>query len=184
LLRDAVRVVTRLVGDLDEWLPPGVPGFTNRTRSARRRMPEIQRMTARERQQQLVPKYCELIPTAEQVVGNVRKVLKKTECIGSIDSMTEIAIKAVRKQIDHYCGLGGHVIDQARRRMLNNEQVPDEDKIFSIFETHTDLIKRSKILKPVEFGHKVHIAESARGLITSIGRSKEIPRTISTLNTL
>jgi len=166
LLWDAVRVITRLVGDLDELLPQGVLGFTKRTRSARRRMQEIQRMTARERQEQLVPKYRELIHTTEQVAGNAREVLTKTECVSSIDLMTEIAIQAVRKQIDHYCGLGVQVIDQARRRVLNNEQVPNEEKIFSIFETHTDLIKRGKILKPVEFGHKVYIAESARGLIT------------------
>ncbi len=166
LLWDAVRVVTRLVGDLDELLPRGVPGFANRTRSVRRRMQEIQRMTPKERHHQLVPKYRELIHTTEQVVGNAREVLKKTERVRSIDLMTEIAIKAVRKQIDHYCGLGDRVIDQARRRVLNNEQVPNEEKIFSIFETHTDLIKRGKILKPVEFGHKVYIAESARGLIT------------------
>jgi len=80
--------------------------------------------------------------------------------------MTEIAIKALRKQIDHYCDLGDRIIDQARRRVLDGEQVPNEEKIFSIFETHTDLIKRGKTLKPVEFGHKVYIAESAKGLIT------------------
>ena len=166
LLWDAVRVVSRLVGDLDELLPEGVPGFTNRTRSARRRMQEIQRMTPKERQNQLVPKYRELIHTADQVVGNAREALKKTEGVRCIDLMTDIAIKAVRKQIDHYCGLGDQVIDQARRRVLNQEQVPNEEKIFSIFETHTDLIKRGKILKPVEFGHKVYLAESACGLIT------------------
>ena len=80
--------------------------------------------------------------------------------------MTDIAIQAVRKEIDHYCGLGDRVIDQARRRVLDGEPVPNGEKIFSIFEVHTDLIKRGKILKPVEFGHKVYIAESARGLIT------------------
>src|SRR5213594_4234486 len=38
LLWDVVRVVTRLVERLGEKLPKGIPGFTNRTRSARRRM--------------------------------------------------------------------------------------------------------------------------------------------------
>jgi transposase, IS5 family len=166
LLWDTVRVITRLIGDLDDLLPHGVPGFTNRTRSARRRMQEIQRMTSKERPAQLVPIYRELIRTSEQVVGNARQVLKKTERLRSIDPMIELAINALRRQIDHYCGLGDRVIDQSRRRVLEGEQVPNEEKIFSIFETHTDLIKRGKILKPVEFGHKVFIAESARGLIT------------------
>ncbi len=166
LLWDTTRVVTRLVRQLDDLLPDGVQGFTIRTCSARRRMQEIQRMTARERQGNLVPKYRELICTTNQVVENARVVLKKTEGIRGIDVMDDLAIDAVRKGINHYCGLGKRVIDQARRRVLEGEQVPNEEKIFSIFETHTDLIKRGKILKPVEFGHKVFIAESAKGLIT------------------
>ncbi len=44
LLWDSTRVITRLVGYLDDLLPGRVPAFTNRTRSARRRMQEIQRM--------------------------------------------------------------------------------------------------------------------------------------------
>ena len=40
------------------------------------------------------------------------------------------------------------------------------EKLYSIFEPHTDLIKRGKVQTPIEFGHKVFLAESARGLIT------------------
>jgi len=58
------------------------------------------------------------------------------------------------------------VIDQARRRVLEGEQVPNAEKIYSIFEAHTDLIKRGKVQTPLEFGHKVFLAESAKGLIT------------------
>ena len=50
--------------------------------------------------------------------------------------------------------------------MLEGEQVPTSEKIYSIFEPHTDLIKRGKVRTPVEFGHKVFLAESAHGLIT------------------
>jgi len=166
LLWDTVRVISRLVKHLDDLLPAGVPGFTNRSRSARRRMQEIQRMTPRDRHEQLVPQYRKLIGITRRVVENARLVLQKTERIHNVDLMTEIAIKALRKEIDHYCGLGDRIISQARRRVLEGEQVPNEQKLFSIFETHTDLIKRGKILKPIEFGHKVFIAESAKGLIT------------------
>jgi hypothetical protein len=54
LLWDTVRVITRLVEDLNDLLPAGVEGFTKRTRSARRRMQEIHRMSSRPRQQRLV----------------------------------------------------------------------------------------------------------------------------------
>src|SRR5437773_9033025 len=166
LLWDVVRVVTRLVGRLGELLPKGSPGFTDRTRSARRRMQEIQRMTARQRHDQQEEKYRELIRTTEQVVGNARQVLEKTKDVHVVDVMDDIAIQELRRMIEHYSQLGDRVIDQTRRRVLKGEQVPANEKIYSIFETHTDLIKRGKIQKPIEFGHKIFLAESARGLIT------------------
>ena len=115
LLWDAVRTITRLIEDLHEKLPDGVQGFTNRTRSARRRMQAIQRMSAAERTHQQEPKYRELICITEQVVNNARQVVEKAKAAAG---------------------------------------------------TGADLIKRGKAQKPVEFGHKVFLAESAQGLIT------------------
>src|ERR1700728_3057827 len=72
LLWDSVRTITRLMGDLHRKLPHGVEGFTQSTRSARRRMQQIQRMTASQRQQQQETKYRELLRITEQVVKNAR----------------------------------------------------------------------------------------------------------------
>jgi IS5 family transposase len=166
LLWDSVRVITRLIGRLDELLAQGVGRFANRTRRARRRMQEIQRMTPTQRHKQQRRKYRELIHLTVQVVHNAHEVLKKTNNVRAIDPLSDIAMQALRGQIEHYCGLGWQVIDQARRRVLEGESVPSEQKIYSIFEPHTDLIKRGKAQKPVEFGHKVFLAESAQGLIT------------------
>ena len=165
LLWDTVRTVTRLVQDLHQKLPQRVTGFTNRTRSARRRMQAIQRMTARQREQQQTPKYRELIRITEQVTQNAEQVVAEAQDISGLDLVAGLAIDALRQQITAFCELGARVIDQARRRVLQGETVPTEEKIYSIFEPHTDLIKRGKALKPVEFGHKVFLAESARGLI-------------------
>ncbi len=166
LLWDSVRTITRLVGDLQDKLPHGVKGFTNRNRSARRRMQQIQRMTAQQRQQQQVSKYRELLRITEQVVQNARQVVEQTENISGLDVIAGLVIDQLRQQITSYCDLADRVIDQTRRRVLQGEQVPSEQKVYSIFESHTDLIKRGKALKPVEFGHKVFLAESAQGLIT------------------
>ena len=166
LLWDSVRVITRLVGRLGELLPQAVAGFANRTRRARRRMQEIQRMTPTQRQQRQRGKYRDLIRTSEEVVQSARAVLKNTSNIRGIDPLQDIAMRDLRAQIEHYCGLGQRVIDQTRRRVIEGKSVPAEQKIYSIFEPHTDLIKRGKAQKPVEFGHKVFLAESAKGLIT------------------
>jgi IS5 family transposase len=166
LLWDSVRVLTRLVRRLDTLLPAGVGAFTNRTRAAKRRMQEIQRMTAKQRHRQQLRKYRALIRLTEQVVTDARAVVQRTRRVRGLDLITQAAIDALRSEIARHCGLADRVISQTRRRVLHGEQVPTGEKLYSIFETHTDLIKRGKVLRPVEFGHKVFLAESGRGLIT------------------
>jgi transposase, IS5 family len=167
LLWDVVRVVTRLVRRLAKALElRRIKGFCDRRRSARRRMYEIQRMTTRQRSEQQTRTYCALIEIAEEVVGKARVGLESTRPMRGRDMLADMAIEELRGQIEHFCGLGDRVIDQARRRVLFGEQVATDEKVYSIFEPHTDLIKRGKVRTPVEFGHKVFLAESAEGLIT------------------
>jgi IS5 family transposase len=92
--------------------------------------------------------------------------LRKSSKARGRDMPADMAIGEIRKEIEHYCSLGSRVIDQTRRRVLQGEQVLNAKKIYSIFEPHTDLIKRGKVRTTIEFGHKVFLAESAQGLIT------------------
>jgi transposase, IS5 family len=167
LLWDVVRVVTRLIVRLAKALKlRRIKGFCDRTRSARRRMYEIQRMTTRQRQEQQTGTYRALIATTEEVVQSARAAVEQARKTPGKDLFAEMTIQALCEEIEHFCELGSRVIDQARRRVLNGEQVPNDEKIYSIFEPHTDLIKRGKVRTPIEFGHKVFLAESAQGLIT------------------
>ena len=50
--------------------------------------------------------------------------------------------------------------------MLEGEKVPNEDKLFSIFETHTQLYKRGKTGQPIQYGRLVLIFEDGAGFIT------------------
>jgi transposase, IS5 family len=176
LLWDVVRVVTRLVNRLASVLKAGrFRDFRNHTRAARRRMQEIQRMTARQRQAQQSGAYRELIGIAEEVVNGARRVLQQTARGPAKDAIAAIVADELRQQIGHFCGLGDRVIDQTRRRVLEGEQVANAEKIYSIFEPHTDLIKRGKVRNPIEFGHKVFLAESAQGLITQYAVLKRNP---------
>jgi len=129
-------------------------------------MQEIQRLAPKERHERQTEKYRQLIGITEEVVNSARKVLQQTRKARGKDLVADLTIGELRKEIAHHCELGDPVIDQARRRVLQGEQVPNADKLYSIFETHSDLIKRGKVLTPVEFGHKVFLAESAQGLIT------------------
>lgn len=168
LLWDCVRVITREVKRLAEDAPKAARGFQDHTRKARRRFQEISRMTRQQRHSQQVPKYRDLIRTTEHALGAARMVLpkarKKADSCGEL--MRGIRLRAQCDLIEHYGALADRVLDQTRRRVLQKETVPVAEKIFSIFEPHTDCIVRGKAQKPVEFGHKVFLAESGHGLIT------------------
>jgi IS5 family transposase len=49
--------------------------------------------------------------------------------------------------------------------MINGESVPNDDKLFSVFEPHTQLYKRGKAGQPIQFGRQVLVFEDAAGLI-------------------
>jgi IS5 family transposase len=166
LLWDVVRVVTRLVRRVAKALKlRRIKGFSDRTRSARRRMFEIERMMTKRPQRQ-AHTYRVLIDITEEVVTNARAGLERTRMMRGKDMFADMAIEEQRMKIEHFCQLGDRVIDQARRRVLFGEQLASDEKIYSIFEPHTDLIERGKVRTPIEFGHKVFLAESAQGLIT------------------
>lgn len=166
LLWDTVRVLTRWMQDLRKIVPHEVPRFSNHTRVARRRMLKLQRMTPSERERYQVSTYRELIAITQDVLDDARDAVEATKESCGQSSKDVLALEALRKQITDLCPLGHRVVDQARRRVIDGEQVPASEKIYSIFEPHTSLIKRGKVGKPIEFGHKVFLAESRHGLIT------------------
>ena len=68
-------------------------------------------------------------------------------------------------RLQHYLRLTRKVCDTATRRVLLGETVPHAEKIFSIFEPETELIKRGKQAKPIQYGHNVLVIEDAVGFI-------------------
>jgi len=78
----------------------------------------------------------------------------------------QAVMEACLKELLHFQTLGERVLDQARRRILDNEKVPNEEKIFSIFEPHTELLIRGKAGKPIEFGHMIQIQQVEDKFIT------------------
>ena len=166
LLWDMVRVITRHLTRLRKLVPHELPRYPKRTRAAKRRMQALQRMTASQRDHQQLPKYRELIAITEEALKNARHAVEATTESKGRTLNNVLAIEVLRKQITEFCALGDRVVHQARRRVINNEQVPAAEKIYSIFEPHTALIKRGKTGKPIEFGHKIYLAETRIGLIT------------------
>jgi IS5 family transposase len=60
----------------------------------------------------------------------------------------------------------GQVIDQTVRRVFDGQSVPAQDKLVSLFEPHSAIIRRHKAGKETEFGHKVWLDEVEGGIVT------------------
>ena len=58
------------------------------------------------------------------------------------------------------------VVGQAQRAWINGETVPASERIFSIFEEHTELLIRGKTRQPIEFGHLVTLGQTKEKFIS------------------
>jgi len=67
--------------------------------------------------------------------------------------------------LDDYIAHGERQIDQIRRRVLAGERIPHEEKVFSIFEPHTEWINKGKAGVVVELGLRVAVSEDQYGFI-------------------
>jgi IS5 family transposase len=63
----------------------------------------------------------------------------------------------------HHVKLATQVLDQTRRRVFDGESVPAPEKLVSIFEPHTDIIRKDR--RDTLYGHKVFLTSGASGLI-------------------
>lgn len=107
-----------------------------------------------------------------KVKSEYRKLIERVNWITAVAEavcqhlpMTDISLMGTKVSLERYSAIGGKVVNQARRRVLNGEKVPAAEKVYSIFEEHTEMIQRGKAAKPVEFGHKTLFAESQEKFI-------------------
>jgi IS5 family transposase len=107
--------------------------------------------------------------------GKKRKV-KSTyrKLIGRVSWIAEVAREALSilgragyeaELLTHYVPIVERIINQAEQRVLHGVIVAADEKVYSLFEEHTELLKRGKAGKPIEFGHKVLIAQTGEKFI-------------------
>jgi transposase, IS5 family len=115
----------------------------------------------------LKPGYQKLLALAEDLMKRARQLLKGLAIQNDVKDTDLFGAVVGGKEGDllHYLHLTEKVCGTARRRVLLGETVPNEDKIFSIFEPHTELIKRGKQPNPIQYGHNVLVIEDAAGFI-------------------
>ena len=70
-----------------------------------------------------------------------------------------------REQLDYFHTMMIKQIDLVERRLLQGETIPHEEKVFSLFEPHTQWVNKGKLFPPVELGHKVLLTTDQHELI-------------------
>ena len=162
LLWDSYRTLARLMRDAGEEMR--ALGLTHRfhTKKVRKLALFISRNGDKKNkrvQQKIKSIYKKLIERVKWIdsVGTMAMKLL-TEAMG-------FSARAVAAELRRYLPTVGKIIGQAESRVIFGKQVPSAEKVYSLFEEHTELIKRGKARKPIEFGHKVLLVETGEKFI-------------------
>lgn len=165
LLWDAYRVISRTMGQCSEVNPLWHCG--NRfhpkkikklyvyvsTHSGKKNKATVRKV--KKAMQTLVERVWVLCDSAQHYVENAKD-------IGISDTID----KEMLDGLIHFQHLGTKVVQQAYDSQVLGNKVPASQRIFSIFEEHTELLKRGKARKPIEFGHMVTIGQTAEKFIS------------------
>ncbi len=108
--------------------------------------------------------YREILDVADRIIARASELLDPALILIGLGPAAKAAEKLRTKLLD-FLNMTLHACDQARRRVLAEETVPNDAKLFSLFEPETQLIKRGKVPQPVEFGHRVLIVEDGAGFV-------------------
>ena len=167
LLQDGVRVLTRTMQRASRALGDRAGRVRNRLRSVMRRVLIIgYEARSPKTRAALVRSYRKLMATTRAVVRDAATMIRRLgqrgrTAIPRVQSM----LRRVQDQLRQVRPLVQRVLSQTRARILRGDtHVPD--KVLSLFEPHTETIRKGKIATPNEFGKLVTIQESEHHIIT------------------
>jgi len=169
LLGDGVRVLTRTMRKITKIAGEVGAKLRDRSRSVKLRLFEIARIARakgplnRDRLQQ---RYRRLLNTTSRVVGQAKRFSKEiSEGVKrSTDVLQQIALEGLRKELDRMVPLVRRVMRQTRARIFGGD-THVEDKILSVFEPSTEVIRKGKAGKPNEFGKMIKLQEAENQII-------------------
>jgi IS5 family transposase len=154
--------------------------FQDHTRGARQRAQRILQIARRrgqeaeERRAELQTTYTPLLQAARQSRAQARRVLELLK-EGAREGATALAATAgkaaqaaqrLTEQLEAWLPRLEQVLEQTTRRVLWGEVVAAKEKLVSLSEPHTQIIKRGKAGREVEFGRKLWLDEVEGGIVS------------------
>lgn len=159
-LWDSVRVLARILQRVETDVARLRGTGHDHRRAAKRLFYRIQNTRGQTNKK---PLYKKLIGWAEKTAAYGRTALDAlaaNQCV-CFEEMLVAAGHAA--QLNEFLPLAERVIDQSRRRVLWGEDVPANEKVLSIFEPHTDILKKGQ--REIVYGHKVLFTGGRSNLI-------------------
>ena len=160
LLVDSVRVLARILTTVKTELPDLVFSFSDHgCRAKRRGLGIMNAKNSAERKKM----YKDLLLVTENTIGYAERCLKAFRSYHPATLEQGGVMSMAKKQLEHFLPLTRQVVCQTRRRVLEGESVPAAEKIVSIFEEHTDIIRKDR--RDTYYGHKICLTGGASNLI-------------------
>jgi IS5 family transposase len=170
LLADSLRVMSRYLQRIAEGCRESELRIVNHSRATKYRVLEISRAArtfTQAGQEQFRQSYKKLIGLTQGVRTQAAAVLLALQN-GQLVARREAFFKvlAAKASLQHYLPLVEKVITQSQARIFQ-AQTRHPDKILSLFEPHSVVIRKGKAHKPNEFGRLVRIDEVEKGLVSN-----------------
>ena len=165
LILDGIRKLVPLCVDLASTC--GMSGWrqiSHLVKKIKKQTQKIGRMAASKspsKKALLSTAYSELLERAGKVLQLARELVKT-----AIKEHGSRATALQTQTIELWIDLTSQVCDTAFRRVLLGESVPSSEKLFSLFETHTQLYRRGKVGQANQFGRLALVYEDGAGFIS------------------
>ena len=185
LLGDAVRVLTRTMKKITQVAGGAGDKLRDRTRSVRHRVIEIARISrsrseqGKEKLKQIYQKLLaatgRVVAQAQRFAGEIAAGVKRGSSL-----MEQVVLEARRQYLETMIPRAKQVMRQARERIVGGN-THLAGKIVSVFEPHTEIIRKGKAAKPTEFGKMIKIQEAEGQIITHYEVYDERPNDVDLL---
>jgi transposase, IS5 family len=165
LLGDGARVLTRLMKKVETAVGGLAQGVRDRMRTVKKKVVAIaisSRRKGPEGEKQRRQLYKKLLTVTRRVVNQAKRV---TQQVGELSKAKQKKARSLVGQMNTMAERTKQVICQTKARIFGGDtKVPD--KVLSMFEPHTEVIRKGKASKPTEFGKMVKIQEAENQIVT------------------
>jgi IS5 family transposase len=157
LLGDSFRTIARLVRGIQKDLPHLGLQHRFHDRKVKKLATFISRHAAHKTRS-----------TQRTVQRHFRKLLGSVRWIHGVGQAVRERLVGAgydAPELAHYLPLVAQIIHQTHQRVIEGVMLPADEKLYSLFEEHTELIQRGKAGKPIEFGHKILLSQTGEKFI-------------------